>query len=188
MSDISKVAKILPLLNSDKPGEVDAAVAALQRHDLRDIAAALKRSPREILRGAFTDLDLFPDDTDRRRKRLNALKQKARELFGAQGLTKRQRTSLDIIIAIPEPTGWRDRITDSVLSRWEIRIHDIRWQLTPGAAAVEADYRAAATLTGAVHGPRDLANPETRKRMISDATKLCEALARLVERLKAIES
>src|SRR5262249_36702938 len=150
MSDISKVAKILPLLNSDKPGEVNAAVAALQRHDLRDVAAALNRAPRAISPDVFADI--FPDFTERRRKWLNALKQQARELLGAQGLTTVQRKSLDIIIAIPEPTGWKDRIADSKLQRWEVRLGDIRWQLTPGAVGLEADVAAVLKLVGKVRG------------------------------------
>jgi hypothetical protein len=39
---LDRIGKILPLLNSDKPGEVQAAVAALARYDMREVAAVLE--------------------------------------------------------------------------------------------------------------------------------------------------
>jgi hypothetical protein len=37
-----RIAKILPLLNSDKPGEQQAAAEALAKFDMRDVAAVLQ--------------------------------------------------------------------------------------------------------------------------------------------------
>jgi hypothetical protein len=122
---LDKVGKLLPLLNSDVPAEVQAAAAALAKFDLRDVAATL-----------VLQTPAWWNAKQERQLRLERLQKTAQDLLDQNNplLTAVHRKSLNKIVQLRLHENESRAKHD--LDYWSGRVRIIRWQITPGAKRI----------------------------------------------------
>lgn len=143
---LDKIRKILPLLNSDKPGEVQAAAAALAKYDMRDVHIASRT--QKPASDWISDWEAKRQAQQQRQ--LSELHGQVKRLLDENSplLTKVRRKSLDKVLKFTDPASpppsWSQRAGfEATLRYWTERVSAIGWQITPGAPELESALKTA---------------------------------------------
>jgi hypothetical protein len=182
---LDKIRKILPLINSDKPGEAQAAAAALAKYDMRDVHI--------VLRGQQPASDFISDwqakQQAQQQRQLSELHRQAKRLLDENSplLTKVHRKSLNKVLQFTNPVSppplWHARAKfDATLQYWTERASIIGWQITPGASELESALKTAHHLADEVWLQRhDALDPKKRTELREKIYAAQAALGKAVE-------
>lgn len=185
---LDKVGKLLPLLNSDQPGEAQAAAAALAKYDLRDVAASLHQEPA---RDGFHEW-IAEQERERKKERqlwLERLQTQAQDLLNENSplLTDVHRKSLNKIVQLTP--HWQGSRADRDLKYWGDRLRVIRWQVTPRAMELENALKVAAHhAQRATDRVQNVFDPKYRAQIVHAIGIAQTALAEATETLRKMET